>query len=62
MAALGFAIDAAGVLLSLKLSGVFDAKVPEGSKTSVGIILGSGEQTDTAHGPAPHVALWDDGK
>lgn len=62
MAALGFAIDAAGLFASLKLSGAFDTPSPAEAKTNVQIILGSGERTSTAGGPAPHVALWDDGK
>ncbi|GKT58222.1 hypothetical protein ColTof4_12147 [Colletotrichum tofieldiae] len=60
MAALGFAIDAAGLFASLKLSGAFDQPTPSEAKTNVQIILGNGERTSTAGGPAPHIALWDD--
>ncbi|KDN68830.1 hypothetical protein CSUB01_05904 [Colletotrichum sublineola] len=60
MAALGFAIDAVGLFVSLKYSGVFDKPIPSDAQTNVDIILGSGEGTWTAGGLAPHVALWDD--
>ncbi|WDK20740.1 hypothetical protein CGRA01v4_12027 [Colletotrichum graminicola] len=60
MAALGFAIDAAGLFASLSLSGAFDKPTPAEAKTNIQIILGSGERTTTAGGPRPHIALWDD--
>ena len=61
MAALGFALDAAGLLVSMKLSGAFDQSVSAEAKTTVKIYIGGGNTT-TAGGPIPHIALWDDGK
>ncbi|KAL7628437.1 hypothetical protein AAE478_002640 [Parahypoxylon ruwenzoriense] len=58
--ALGFAFDAAGLLVPLALSDAFKPSVPSEAKTSVQIILGGGKRTSTAGGPAPHIALWDD--
>ncbi|KAG5923434.1 hypothetical protein E4U42_004965 [Claviceps africana] len=55
--ALGFIINAAGLIVPLGLQAHY-ATQPTMEATSVQIIVGSG--TKTAGGNVPHVALWDD--
>jgi hypothetical protein len=60
MSAIGFAIDAAGLIVPLALSDAFKPQIPPEAKTNVEIILGHG--SSTAGGSVPHISLWDDGK
>ncbi|KAG6010741.1 hypothetical protein E4U21_004129 [Claviceps maximensis] len=55
--ALGFILNAAGLIVPLGLDAKYAAQ-PVKQATSVQIIVGNG--TKTAGGDVPHVALWDD--
>jgi hypothetical protein len=55
----GFVADAASVIIPLALSAA-PPKQPDNALTNVNFYLGSG--SNTAGGPCPHVALWDNGE
>lgn len=55
--ALGFVFDAAGLVLPFVLDGLKTPQAPWEAKTSVQIILGGREDTTTAGGSVPHIAL-----
>lgn len=62
MSGFGVAVDVAvnGAFVAIALADAFKPSGPGEAKTNVQIILGGG--APTAGGPAPHIALWDNGK